>query len=569
MKISKQVKSITVLLLVAVFILSMTGFRSYTKKAIDKTPITLKVCIESPTEGIGNDVVTKKVLADTGVTLDIIIATPDRLKILAASGDLPDIIEMHESAALASNLIQSNSVIPLDDLLNKYGADIKKKTPTALKWSKDILGNGKTYFLPSQVQTADLKNPNGQAFVGFFTRWDLYKAIGTPKISNEDDYLTVLKKMVQKNPTTKDGKKVYALSGWNDWGLWPYNISYPFTHGFTNLDNDGLLNRVTGEVENMYLKTNGVWWQGINFFNKAYRLGIFDPEAFIMKASQYSAKIKDGEVLVSADNWEKPDTSVVGKNAVMEVLPGAFPYISGVYPEENKLGYLANNALAISTNCKYPERAMQLINYFNTDEGSRLVVDGVKGIDWDVVKGKPALIGKRLNNILTGNKEDKDYADTKSPEGISKLIGFVLSFKTNPLADGYPLDLSTTAELKIKGALPEDKDFSQFYGGANAVFPGQAYDKMIKNGLAKTVTALPLASKLEALVSDESKRIFAQADEYMASNIARIIMAKSPAQFLIEKNKAISDIKAMGYMKAYNETLKLLEDAKKIEKNFK
>lgn len=572
MKISKHGTRMATFLLVVVMVLSLTGFRGFSNKttlAGDKTPITLKIFVLSPVEGIGDDPISMKIKQDTGVTLDIIGATPDKLKILAASGDLPDIVDLQEAGILAPNLIESKAVLPLDDLLNKYGQDIKKKFPTALKWSKDILGKGTTYFLPTQIQTADPTNPNTQAFVGFFTRWDLYKAVGAPKMKNEDDYLNTLKKMVLKNPKTKDGKKVYALSGWNDWGLWPFNISYPFVHGFTNLENDGLLNRVTGEVENMYLKTDGVWWKGINFFNKAYRMGIFDPEGLVMKYAQYDAKVKNGEVLAAAANWNQPDKTVLGKNAVNEVLPGAFPYISGVYPEDNKLGYLAVNSLAISANCKYPERAMQLINYLNTDDGSRLVIDGVKGVDWDVVKGKPQLIGKRLNNIMTGNKEDKDYADSKSPQGIGKLGSLVLSFGTNALSDGYPLNLAGTKELKISGAQPADKDFSQYYGGKSAVYPGQAYDAMIKKGLAKTVTALPLASKLLAIPSDESKRIFAQADQYMASNIARLVMAKTPAQFTIAKNKAIADIKAMGYDKANNEILKLLEDAKKIEKNFK
>lgn len=98
--------------------------------------------------------------------------------------------------------------------------------------------------------------------------------------------------MQDAHPTTSDGKKVYALSAWTDWGLWPYTIAYPFSHGYNNIDNNQLSNEVTNEIEDMFIKEDGIFWQGLAFFNKAYRMGIMDPEAFTMKAAQYNEKVK-------------------------------------------------------------------------------------------------------------------------------------------------------------------------------------------------------------------------------------------------------------------------------------
>lgn len=98
--------------------------------------------------------------------------------------------------------------------------------------------------------------------------------------------------MVDAHPTTADGKKVYALSGWSDWGIWPYMISYPFDMGYTNSGNNQFINNETGEFEDMFTVEDGPLWKALSFYNKAYRMGIMDPEAFTMKTVSMMTKLK-------------------------------------------------------------------------------------------------------------------------------------------------------------------------------------------------------------------------------------------------------------------------------------
>ena len=100
-----------------------------------------------------------------------------------------------------------------------------------------------------------------------------------------------------------------------------------------------------------------------------------------MKVEQYEAKVKNGEVLVCAYNWCQPDTEVCGEEAGMFILPGPFPYIRQIYPIANSLGYKITNSLAISANCEHPEKAMELLDYLNSDEGARLLRSGVPAED--------------------------------------------------------------------------------------------------------------------------------------------------------------------------------------------
>ncbi len=531
--------------------------------------ITLTVMGEVGNDCIStDDAIGRKIKEELGIVLECTMVTNDKLKVMAAGGDLPDIIQLHEAPTMAKSLIDAGALYPMDEWLENNGENIKTKIPDGLKWSKDVLGGGQTYVLPVAIEVTDKENPKKNGFVGFFTRWDCYKELGCPEITSEDEYLDVLKQMVDAHPETEDGKKVYALSGWTDWGLWPYKISYPFSFGYENLDNNQLFSHVTGELEDMFTKEDGIFWKSLSFFNKAYRMGIMDPEAFTMKNAQYHSKVSNGEILVAADNWDTPDVAICGENAGMYVLPGAFPYIAGIYPLESRLGYTTTNAICISANCKYPEKAMELLEYLNSDEGSRLVRTGIQGEDWDVVDGKPELIGKRLDNFVSNNTQEKDYADKASPQGIGKYSWMCSIQAVNPTADGYPNDLTNSKEYTMLSVSAADKDFSDYYGAGKAQYPGEAYVQLVEEGKMKSLDANLITGKLMEPVSDDAVKIFSKADEYFQANIAKIITCEDEAAFEAQKQKMISDVLAMGYEKALAEVQEQFEKAKEMEKQF-
>ena len=531
--------------------------------------ITLTVMGEVGNDCIStDDAIGRKIKEELGIVLECTMVTNDKLKVMAAGGDLPDIIQLHEAPTMAKSLIDAGALYPMDEWLENNGENIKTKIPDGLKWSKDVLGGGQTYVLPVAIEVTDKENPKKNGFVGFFTRWDCYKELGCPEITSEDEYLDVLKQMVDAHPETEDGKKVYALSGWTDWGLWPYKISYPFSFGYENLDNNQLFSHVTGELEDMFTKEDGIFWKSLSFFNKAYRMGIMDPEAFTMKNAQYHSKVSNGEILVAADNWDTPDVAICGENAGMYVLPGAFPYIAGIYPLESRLGYTTTNAICISANCKYPEKAMELLEYLNSDEGSRLVRTGIQGEDWDVVDGKPELIGKRLDNFVSNNTQEKDYADKASPQGIGKYSWMCSIQAVNPTADGYPNDLTNSKEYTMLSVSAADKDFSDYYGAGKAQYPGEAYVQLVEEGKMKSLDANLITGKLMEPVSDDAVKIFSKADEYVQANIAKIITCEDEAAFEAQKQKMISDVLAMGYEKALAEVQEQFEKAKEMEKQF-
>lgn len=533
---------------------------------LPRDPITLKVFIggsDASLNGVWNSSIAKVIQEKLGITLDLITGDAVKAKTLVAGGDLPDVLSTAGISDLVDSLIQSGQVIPLDDLIDKYGPNIKKNTPQALEIMKASASNntGKVYFLPVRVNKAsDNPVPLSSALAGFYTRWDLYKAIGAPAMSNEDDFLKVNKEIQDKFPTTKDGKKAYAFSAWAGGDMFPYMISYPFSMGYNNWSYDTSIGAVDGDVQDNFLQKDGVFWNGIKFFNKAYRMGIFDPEGFTQKIDQYIAKLNNGQVYNSAASFWMGGSDLVSNtgvaNAELLQLPGPFPGYMALYPKDAPGGNLLGPARAITKANKYPERTMELFNFLSGDEGGRLLFTGVKGVDWDVVDGKPQLIGKMAK------PSDPGYSDYLKSVGTTTLNKLSNLHEAWPAEDGYPLDLKLVIDPAT--VTTAEKELAQQFGAE--LYPGQVYDKLIKEGKAITDSKYFAFTAFVKQLSQPNQQVMTKAETYFLANVAKYIMAKDDAAFEAAQNKAIDDFKAMGVDKAYAEFHKLIDDAKAFVK---
>ncbi len=532
-------------------------------------PIVLTIGIQSGncTFGDGQHMefsVMREIARQTGVTLQFITYDQEKFRVLMAGGDLPDIFAVEtNSGDQVGTLIESGALLPLDDLLNEYGQNIQAHIPVALEWAKNVVGNGQTYILPTNTNTAATSDMKSQGWVGFFSRYDIYKAIGAPAINGEDEYLAVLKQMQDYQRETTGNSQIYALGAWSDWGLWPYWVSYPFSFGYESSNSNHLVNLATGEVEHQYLAEDGVFWKSLAFFNKAYRMGIMDPEGLTMKYDQYCTKISNGTLLTSGVNWTLPDNDLCGEHALNTLLPGAFPVVSELYTLSSQVGYRQGGSRAINAKCKYPERAMQLLNWFDSELGARTLANGVKGEDWDVIDGVPQIIGDRLQAY----KDDAINAyEAEHPTGIAgdnfvTLNQFFTSGSFD-MSDGEPINL--TSSKYFRAQMPVAARYQQFIEDFDATLtsPGEVYQLWIEQGLATSPCQYPLAVELMSAISTSSQQVESKAEAYMSGNIAKIIMAKDDAEFAKVKENIIQDIKAMGVEASDAEYMQLYAESK-------
>jgi putative aldouronate transport system substrate-binding protein len=516
-----------------------TDSASAAPEASAKEPVTLEILWPStfPVPGIQKTEVAEEIRKQTGITMDIISGDEEKTKVMLASGDLPDILVV-EAGKYGKNLIDGKQVIALDDLLNTNGKDILANMKVSLDSAKAAFNTDKYYFMPHRVNPKEDPSVAYAPGVANYLRWDYYKELGKPKIKTTDDLIQVLSDMMKKHPTNKDGKKSYGISGWNDWGLWPFYIPNMNESGWTEIA--GIIDG-DGKPHNRYAP-DSAFWTGLDFWYKAKKAGIVDPDSFTQKYDAYVAKYKSGQLLDIFANWQAGDGNValaaIDKNAGYEPVPKDYMYNSAITIEGTAEGDLGKSQF-ITVKSKHADRAMDLLNFLRTEAGGRLVFSGIKGTHWDNAGGAPEL----LDSYLAERKANPDSINKTGIGLYDKLAGWS-PLSLDPV-DHAPFDLGSTAKGLLSGGTDADKDFSQTYGG---VYPGDAINKLSEAGKMKTV---PYKLKVATLAPapDDLKKIEDQTEQYLIKNYTKAIFAKTDADFKDQIKKMQDDIQKMGYDK--------------------
>ncbi|MDD3278058.1 MAG: extracellular solute-binding protein [Lachnospiraceae bacterium] len=584
----RRMKKITALCMAAAMTVSLAacgGGSSESSKGADASssaaasggssdePVTLTIWnTEVLQPGVQTNEIAKEIEKRFGIKMDVVQGDAQKFSILVAGGDLPDIIYTNpaQQNTASNNLITSGQLLAMDDLIEQYGENVKKNFPDRLKYSKQFASNGedKVYYLPVRAYEADEEHPNisySIENIGLMTRWDIYQAIGCPEIQTTDDYLDVLKQMQDyaREKDLADGKQIYAISGWSDWGLWPWWLSNAREMGYMDLANDTIFNYDTQSVEGLY--TSEAFWESLKFYNKAYNMGILDPEAFTMKNDQYWEKCKNGQVLMAYASWQ---TENINRSFVSDGHEGwsfqklpydGYEYISGIVSTNAPLGGGIEYATAITKNCKNPEKAMQLIDFFNSEEGARLIYSGIEGTHWTDNDGKP----QPTDEFIEKSKSDSNYKDNVGVNLYNKLCAFM---DIQVLSDGYPADLMKSDEQKAANISDQDKSYCDYYAqqeGGDYQYPGQVLYDMWQKGKVKTITDYYLYPTLVQSPSEETLNIIAQCDQYMNVQGVNAIMTGTEDEFNACKEETLKGLENKNYEQAKTEIADLYAKAEK------
>ncbi len=493
-----------------------------------------------------DSLIAQEIAKKVGVKIEYVEADDTKFNVLLAGGDLPDIVRA-EPAKFGKQLIEGDLIIPMDDMIEQYGKDIIANIPTVVDYSRENWSEGrnKLYFLSPQIQSEP--SPIYPALtIGPTIRWDYYKEIGAPVFNTPDELLDVLAQIVEKHPETEDGKKIYGVSMWQDWGLWPYIFPFAWsTMQATN--NSDLMARTLNETQyrNILTEEDSTYWVAVDFYNKANRRGLLDPDALTMKHNDYLAKATAGQIVIGPATWAMGDFNSKfakdGKGYV--VLPaGKRAWSGGVNP----LGW-TGKSYAISKNSEHPEKAMEFLNYLYSYEGARTMYSGIEGVHWEMVDGKPQIKDETfdLKNAGGADWENTGIAIDLNLIGIG---GAVL----DPVSNA-PLDLFQTPEALARGISELERDFSEHYGGLH---PGDVLGKLIADGKLQDSNTANAGLSTEQLIRegkvglpaipDNMLRIEAQVKELAARYAARLILAKTDEEFAKIKQEALEEFKAVG-----------------------
>lgn len=357
----------------------------------------------------------------TGVSFEYVPVIGDvtqKYEIWAASGDYPEILNL--TPYYLQRFKDNDSIIPLEDLIEKYGPNIKKKLGKYYDLLKDEEGH--IYSLYAMRQAAEMP-ATSQASFGI--QYDVLEEAGYPEIKTLDQLFDILKAYYEKHPTI-DGAKTIPWSGLN-----LQMITNNSSMAASGLPDHGAY--YMDEANNVHLSyTSDFTKEYLKFLNRLYNENMLDPELFSLNQETGQAKIAQGRVLAGFfPQWllGGPEQTLMSANKLNRMY-AKFPVLLNENVEDKSSAISlpsSSNYWSITDKAKNPERIIQFIDYLFTDEGQKLINWGIEGKHYDVVEGKRV----RKQEVIDAPKTDPDYGYNE---------GFSGPFVSFTLGDGAKLD---------------------------------------------------------------------------------------------------------------------------------
>ncbi len=374
----------------------------------------------------GDDKVSAELQQKFNVTMNQ--AKPDsdpvqKMNIMAATGDLPDVIMMDRDSTY-QKLISLGYLLPLDEFVDNNSSYKQVIDEATVNLSRV---DGKIYGLLNWATTDEHPTGNG----GWVINKKIYEQLGSPKLETTDDLYNYLK-LVKESGLTVDGKSVVPIQS----GAFPslsdlINLSFGLNH-FPG-DMKGVI-PMGNELKLHY--TDPKFTESMLFLNKLWSEGLINQDYFVEKSEQIEEKLSTGRVAVyvgtdvtsTLPNYRQRVIANDPDNDYIVIEPIAAPGLDRKDIYTSPFMTLGWNVLCITNNAKNPERIFQLLDYIISEEGSRLVAYGPQGELYDEVdeNGYPI-----LKQAMSSVPED----EVKSILGNWAVLGNTLYFDFSKVAD--------------------------------------------------------------------------------------------------------------------------------------
>ncbi len=473
------------------------------------------------------------------ITLEYDRYDEDKLNLMFTSGELPDIVYFY-SANQAQTVLENEYALNLAPLMEEYAPHMLEprfEQRNALMQSLAGGSDNGLYFIPITFGI-ELADGGIDSIRGYTVNWAWYKEIGAPEIVDDDSYIEALKAIVEAHPTNEEGKPVYAYGYYDNFSQWtqwraaftneslvnPWTLSgYLYSEG---LDDNVLYNGYTDTERSTY-------WQEMRFANKIYKAGLLDPDSFTQTSTEFSTKR-------NAHQYAGISSANVASGYDVVPAPGAFFFANKIH----LAGYYPDQQVFVSADSKNWKAALAWIDFMHTDEAQRALFSGIQGVHWDYdANGVPTLFPETI-----AMKAENGDALKYSGVGITTPIRI-----TQPAvlaADGYPLSLFETEEMRIASMNDLQKDLSEYYGVA---YPSMARKKLFDEGMiidhSKNFSQLTAIAR-EPIPTD-ILRILTKCNDVMYAAIPELVMAEDDDAFAAVQARVMDDLKKVNEPEAW------------------
>ena len=293
-------KTVVVLLIAAALTTTLFAAKKEKKaKALNISVFTIQQRNQPPADNKTYKWIEEKF----GVTFswDILVGDKDqKIGVLIASGDLPDLVEVDSEKFQGAGCLQD-----LKPLIEKYAPNLKKHYASVWKnmidadSEKDAKGNiikEHIYSLPNYGVYDGTPSDTYYNQNAWWIQKAVLKEFGYPKISTIDEYFYLIEKYYKKYPTIDGAKTIpfnIITADWEAFDLW----NPPQFLGGNPNDGNGHVVKEGKKYKyyDIFTDDNAKRW--FKLANGYYQRGLIDPASFTDNRDQYYAKISQGRVL--------------------------------------------------------------------------------------------------------------------------------------------------------------------------------------------------------------------------------------------------------------------------------
>jgi putative aldouronate transport system substrate-binding protein len=282
---------------------------------------------------------------DINVILPPLEGYREKLSLFMSMDNKPDMINVFDDVWVAS-YVNQNALMPLDELIDKYGPDLKARIPKEA-WDKVTL-NGKIYAIPSlnEVKGVEL----------MYARKDWLDHLGLKPPRTLDEYYQVIKAFKENDPDGNGKDDTIGLLMTEYLGR-----SAPFFGAFGVQLNQWKVQDGKLVNSNILPETK----EALGFLSKLYKEGLLDQEFPLNKIHNLEDKISSGKVGLYSATWYDTRGPIAANKTLdpkAEWIPLEYPVglkgDKGVYNTP-----LVREYEVIPVGSKNPEAVIRMLNF--------------------------------------------------------------------------------------------------------------------------------------------------------------------------------------------------------------
>lgn len=341
-------------------------------------------------------------LESRGFNLDVWAYSDEKTNAILSSGDLPDVMFIPQNSL--DIMINAGMLLNMDDYLDKMPhVSSLDSLDTALNYVRKFksANTGKVYGIPIEVgygynAYTDINRTERNAVR---LNWDIYQKIGAPKIQSFEDLLNVMEQMQKAHPKADDGTPFYGtvLNNGSDTEYWASMVMWYRFQGYREEQLPYLLeaNMIDGTYSSI-LDKDSMYYQGLKWYNEAYKRGLLDPDSINNDRPTQKAKVDGGYTQVPSGYLPGWETTYMDY-----YIPG-----TAIYNQDKSEFGDTRYLIGINANTENLDACLAFVDMLADPDAYFVINNGPEGEFWEEDENGNAFLTEKAHEFLEENGGD-------------------------------------------------------------------------------------------------------------------------------------------------------------------